>query len=464
MKTKIISIVTSLLLASCSSTPGHKPDVTSLALPEQWQTASPADPFSANWWEGELSPQRSPELHAVIALALKSNYQLKQQQLALAATEQGLATTDAAKLPSLDMGLSSNRSKSQSSDTINTNHDLSVDFRYEIDIWGKLSDNHKRAALLYQAQKLELIDFRSDLIRQVIAAWFKVIESRQQLALNQLRLENSQQNLDIIEAGYESGLNEALDVYLTRNELANEVSRVSTQEATLKQDLRSLELLLGQYPSASQVSEQKDIPLVTNNQALGLPSELISRKAQLRASWLNVLAQDAEVAYRYKQRFPSLSLSSSVGTSSDDLSDLLSSDLAWSLVGNLTAPIFNGGILKANEQKARLELEQAEQAYMQNLFEAFSDVENALTAENSLMTRYQANLEAAENATIAESLSFEQYQNGLVSYTTVLDARTRAYNAQSAAITLKYQLLNNHLQLFSALGGDFNQLYSQEVR
>ena len=331
-----------------------------------------------------------------------------------------------------------------------------------MDIWGKLSDSHQQTALLYSQQAYQLAQFRSDLVRNVISAWFNVVESRQQLTLNQLRLSNAQQNLDIIESGYESGLNAALDVYLTRNEVANERARVASQENTLSQRIRALELLLGQYPAAAMAVSDQEIPALNDITRLGLPSELLARKPSLQASWMSVLAKDAEVAFRYKQRFPSLTLSTSAGTSSDDLSDLLSSDIAWSLIGNLTAPLFEAGRLKANEQKARFELQQTEQAYLETLFDAFSQVESALTADTSLTTNYLANIEAAENATFAESLSFEQYQKGLVSYTTVLDAQARAFNAQSAVIQLKYQLFENRLQLFSALGGDFSDLFSEE--
>lgn len=457
MQFKPISILASLLLVACSSAPNYTTDVNQLPIPDRWQPSQSVESFDNNWWQQIISEN----LSATVVQALKQNHQLKQRELALKAAEQGLVTTGAALLPSLDGGLTSSRRKSQPSGNLSTNHDLSLDLRYEIDLWGKLNDNHKRATLQYQAQALELVQFRSDLMRQVIGSWFKVIESEQQLALNELRLKNSQQNLDIIESGYQSGLNSALDVYLTRNEVATEKSRVASQRTTVKQDKRALELLLGHYPAADIALEENEIPSLSPAKQLGLPSELIARKPQLKATWLSVLAKDAEVAYLYKQRFPGISLSGAIGTASEDLSDLLSSDLAWSLISNLSAPVFQGGTLKANEQRARLELAETEQRYLQSLYEAFAEVENALSADDSLMASYQANIEAAENATFAESLSFEQYQKGLVSYTTVLDAQARAFNAQSSVIQLKYQLLNNRLQLFSALGGDFNTLFPE---
>jgi outer membrane protein TolC len=189
-----------------------------------------------------------------------------------------------------------------------------------------------------------------------------------------------------------------------------------------------------------------------------MPLDIISRKPELLASWYQVLAQDAGLAFAHKQRFPSVNLSASISKSSDELSDLLSgSSFAWSLLGGLTAPLFNAGNLKASEEIARLELKQQEQVYLDTLYNAFASVENAVTTENSLKQRYQATLAAQQNAEAAETLAFEQYQRGLVTYTTVLEAQGRSFDAQSSLIQIKNLLLANRVDLHLALGGNFSE-------
>ena len=121
----------------------------------------------------------------------------------------------------------------------------------------------------------------------------------------------------------------------------------------------------------------------------------------------------------------------------------------------MSAPIFNAGRLKANEEKARIELKQGEQLYLDTLYNAFSDVENAITTEKNLKNSYYTMLAAQENAKIASTLSFEQYQSGLVTYTTVLDAQNRSFEAQSTLIKIKNQLIANRINLHLSLGGDF---------
>lgn len=458
MRLNILLLSPAILLAGCASNSQIKTDIEKLSIPQQWQYNQATASANDQWLQELLSPA----VKSAIKKAIENNHQLKQRQLALKAAEQNLTVSNAEFWPSLDLGLAARRSKSQTTELITNSNELSVDLRYELDIWGKLNDSDRQVNLQYQSQQLELADFQSQLVKNVISGWFNIIEARQQLKLNELRLENSLQNLAIIESGYESGLNSALDVYLTRNEVANERSRLANQKNVLLQDIRSLELLLGEYPAAALEIENSEIPVFEQPFSVGLPSDLIASKPALKASWLTVLAKDAEVAYRHKQRFPSLTLSGSVGSSSDELSELLSSDFSWSLLGNLTAPIFNAGRLSAIEKRTQFELQQAEQSYLEALFNAFAAVENSLSTEFSLLSSFRANIEAAKNATQAESLSFEQYQKGLVSYTTVLDAQTRAYSAQSAVIQNTFQLLDNRLALHFALAGDFRQFYTQE--
>ena len=176
------------------------------------------------------------------------------------------------------------------------------------------------------------------------------------------------------------------------------------------------------------------------------------------ASWYQLLSTDANLAYAHKQRFPSLNLSATLGDSADRVSDLFSpSNLAWSLVGSISSPLFDAGRLSADEEAARLAVLRQEQVYLASLYDAFNEVETAISQEQSLQQRYQATLKAQENAIAAEQLSFEQYQSGLVTYTTVLDAQDRSFDAQSSVIEIKNQLIINRINLHIALGGDFSQ-------
>ncbi len=463
-KTSYLSFIllSSLVVAGCSTNSAIETQLGSLPTPDNWSkqnvlTQNVSSKTNVDW----LTQLVTPELQQSIDLALANNRDLKQQRLALEIAEQNVVVSGATLWPSLDLNLSATeRYEGESS----SSSELSLGLKYEFDIWGKLSAAERQVNLTYAAQLAQFEQQKRDLISSVILTWYQVIQQHQQLNLSKGRLTSIEQNLAIIESGYDSGLNTALDVYLARNDVASERSNVANQQSAFKASIRELELLLGQYPSAALKTSASDIPQLQGNIAVGLPADIVARNPKLQYMWNSLLAKDAGVAYAHKQRFPSFSLTAKVGNSSSDVSDLLSVDTGWSLIGDITTPLFNAGRLKANEEKARLETKQAEQAYLTSLFDTFESIENGLTQTDNLALSFKANLEAANNAELAQQVSFEQYLKGLVSYTTVLDAQNRAFSAQSTVIQLKYQMLDARLQLFIALGGDFSSILLKDVK
>lgn len=447
----LLPLLSSLFLLACSSTSEIDEKLTDLPLPQNWQDSKQSLAVEHNW----LAELDNLQVHQLVKKALASNHQFTMQAYSLEIAEEQLIVSGSQLWPELDLAFRSGRNKDNQTDSYANSNSVNLNLSYEVDIWGKLSDADRMTNFNYLAQKATFEQYKQQLVVNVLTTWFRVIEAEKLLALYRSRVVNSQQNLAIIEAGYHSGLTAALDVYLTRNDLNNELTRVSEQETEKTKLIRQLERLIGEYPKG-ELLVNANLPLLTTDIPVGLPSELISRKPELKASWYQLLSQDAGLAYAHKQRFPSIVLSGSVGDSNADIGDLLSgSSLAWSLLGSVSAPIFNAGRLKANEEKARIELKQGEQLYLDTLYSAFSDVENAITTEKNLKNSYYTMLAAEENAKIASTLSFEQYQSGLVTYTTVLDAQNRSFEAQSTLIKIKNQLIANRINLHLSLGGDF---------
>ncbi|PHR85276.1 MAG: RND transporter [Colwellia sp.] len=447
----LLLLFLSLLLSACSSTSEVDEKLKNLPLPQNWHDSKQALAVEHNW----LSQLDNPQVHQLVKKALAANQQFSMQAYALEISEQQLIVSGSELWPELDLAFRSGRNKDNQTDSYANSNSVNLNVSYEVDIWGKLSDADRMNNYDYLAQKSSFEQYKQQLVVNVLTTWFQVIEAEKLLILYRSRVDNSQQNLAIIEAGYKSGLTAALDVYLTRNDLNNELTRVSEQKTVKTKLIRQLERLVGEYPKG-ELLVNANLPLLTNDIPVGLPSELISRRPALKASWYQLLSQDAGLAYAHKQRFPSIVLSGSVGDSNADIGELLSgSSLAWSLLGSISAPIFNAGRLKANEEKSRLALKQAEQLYLDTLYSAFSDVENAITTEKNLKQSYYTMLAAQENAKIASTLSFEQYQSGLVSYTTVLDAQKRSFEAQTTLIKIKNQLIANRINLHFSLGGDF---------
>lgn len=450
-----------ILLSACASQTTHNERVAELeALPSTWQQLPTDNKILAvedNW----LQQLQDLQVFNLVEQALAHNQAILQAGYDVAIKEQQLIAAGADLWPSLDLSTRASRSKDNRPVSYNNASSASLELSYEVDLWGKLSASERQANLEYLAEKATFSQSKQQLVADVVSGWFDVITNHKLLELYKQREQNAEKNLDIIESGYRQGLNEALDVYLARNELNTERSNIAAQQATLTKSIRDLERLTGQYP-AGALSVSADLPLLENTIPLGLPSELITRKPALMASWYQLLSTDAGLAYAHKQRFPSLNLSASISDSTDRVSDLFSpSSLAWSLIGSISMPLFEGGRLKANEEQARLSVKRQEQAYLATLYDAFNEVETAISQEQALKVRYEKTLEAQENAIAAERLSFEQYQSGLVTYTTVLDAQDRSFNAQSSVIELKNQLIKNRISLHIALGGDFSEANSE---
>lgn len=417
-----------------------------LAMPTQWTSSLKALKSSDSW----VSSFKDPQLISIITTALSHNFQLKQQALSVDIKKRQLLNAGSPLWPQLSANLTTSRRKTNG---ISNNASLSLNAQYELDLWGKLSANEQKANLEWLGQKALFEQAQQQLIVTTITAWYNAVTAEKLLTLNKQRAANTKQNLAIIESGYQQGLNSALDVYLTRNELNSALARVEELNQNLLVAKRNIETLIGEYPKAT-VLLSSQLANVSTDIPLGIPADILQQKPSLQASWYQLLASDAALAFAHKQRFPSISLSTSLNDQQNNLSQLLSaSTLGWSLIGNITAPLFQAGRLKNNEAIAKLALRKQEQNYLNVLFQAFKTVENALTSATSLQRQTALQRRGGKNAQAAYKLAFERYQQGLVNYSTVLDAQNRWFDAQSQVIQLQNRLIDTRANLSLALGG-----------
>ena len=148
---------------------------------------------------------------------------------------------------------------------------------------------------------------------------------------------------------------------------------------------------------------------------------------------------------------------SSAGTSTDELKDILNGDYGvWNMGTNITAPIFQGGRLRANVAMNESQLSQAEIDLVKKSLLALSEVEQAIAAEASV-NRQMISLELAVfQAKAAYDLSVERYESGLTDLITVLNSQNQWFNSQSQFLSMQRQRVDSRLRLMLALGGSFN--------
>lgn len=405
-----------------------------------------------------LASFADPRLDDLVAESVAGNFALEQERQRYYAARRSVAVARSSRLPAFDLTLDGSRRGSEDlvgDRDVTESFGLGVDGRIEIDLWMKLSKAQRAAELSLAAQEARLEATERGVAVTTAGQYFSVLEAGLLLDVAKRRLEVAISSHDIVASGYRQGLNEALDLYLARDQIERERANVALAEQSRLEAIVALQLSLARYPDGD-IGIQGDLPVPVDTIPTGLPSELLSRRPDIQEGWLSLLAADAELAVAHKARFPSLSLVGSTGTSSPEFSDLLSDGFSgWSLAFGLTQPLFAGGRLAALEEQKRIAVRIAEQNWLDLVYRGFAEVENAISRSASLDERYAALLEAEKNSQAALELALDQYGRGLVSYTTVLVSQRQAFDAAATVVQLKNQRLQNRLALNLALGGDF---------
>jgi len=185
---------------------------------------------------------------------------------------------------------------------------------------------------------------------------------------------------------------------------------------------------------------------------------LIERRPDVLAAQRAYQAAHKRVDSANKDRLPKFSLTASYGTSSDELENVLDiNNNIWNLAANLTKPIFDAGKIKSQVQRAKAQREQAKYKYVQTTLQAFAEVETALAAETFLAKQETALSNAAKEANEAEKLAQDDYLAGLAGLVTVLESQRRVFDAKRSLIDLQNLRLQNRIDLYLALGGEFAQ-------
>jgi NodT family efflux transporter outer membrane factor (OMF) lipoprotein len=456
--TKSLASAALLVVVSGCATSAISPETIDLATPEAWQRGGNAGEVSNNW----LQTFGSDRLTSLVNEAQRTNFRLAQERERLEQAEQSVVVARADRFPSFDLSLDGTRRALEDTDgnrVATSSFSAGIDAAFELDLWGRLNKSQQAAQLGYSAQKARLELAARDLAASTAGAMFDALEARALFELAEKRLANAQQSRDIVASGYRQGLNDALDLYLANNQVEQEEAILAAQRQVVFESLAELELAMGRYPSGS-MALPGELPIINDAVPVGLPSELLTRRPDIREAWLNLLSADASLAVAHKNRFPRLTLVGSAGVTSIEISDLLNGDgTTWSLVGGITQPVFQAGRLGALENQAAARVRESEQIYLDVVFQAFAEVENAISRSVSLSERYASFVEAEKNAISALRLATDQYQRGLISYTTVLESQRRAFDAATTVIQLRNDLLQNRISLYLALGGEFSTDY-----
>ena len=322
---------------------------------------------------------------------------------------------------------------------------------WELDLWGRLRDLENAASADFESALQDFESARLSIAAKTTSAYIKLLSTSLAKTLVEETVGSYRDNLDIIQNRYEDGLASALDLRLTQASLTSSRAKFERHEREEQEAKRALEVLLGRYPSAG-FSSENTLPKVVSPIPAGLPSELISRRPDIRAAQKRLLAAGFRANEARKNYLPRLSLTGTNGTASQNLRDLNDTSFsAWNLVGNLTQPLLDGGRIKAQRKYTSALRKKAAADYKNIVLKAFKEVEDALDAEARL-AREEASLEqAALEYSDAETLAWDRYRKGLTDILTALEAQRRSNEARILHLSLRSQRIINRIQLHLAL-------------
>ncbi|MCY3736091.1 MAG: efflux transporter outer membrane subunit [Gemmatimonadaceae bacterium] len=462
------ALTLALWLAACTSAPPFDPAPPVAVTPPVWIAGGDgppaADTLQAPWWSG----LDDPNLGALIAEALAYNQDLA---AASARVERAVARTrmaGAGRWPQAGVDGHANRSRrnfpgfpafpglSGELPALTTStFDAAFSASWEADLWGRLRADQAAALAEAQATRFDLAGARLSLESMIVRAYAAAAEARSQARLAEATAANRQRVRERIEDRYALGLRTSLDLRLARAEAAGARGALAERRLQLDAATRRLEVLLGRYPAA-ELAVAEAPPAVTGLVPAGLPADLVRRRPDLAAAERRLASADQRLASARRALLPGIRLTGGGGRSSEELADLLDGDFSvWSLVANLTMPLFQGGRLRAQAAAAEADREALTAAYAGLALSAFAEVEGALAAEAALAEQEAALVETADQASAAESLADVRYHRGLVGLITLLDARRRAWEAHSRLLTTRRRRVDARVDLHVALGGGF---------
>jgi len=188
----------------------------------------------------------------------------------------------------------------------------------------------------------------------------------------------------------------------------------------------------------------------------GLPSDLLTRRPDLRQAEQELVAANAEVGVAVADYFPRISLTAAFGGVAPQVSQLLDEGKAWSVGGGFFAPIFQGGRIKSEHQAAVARWEQARVRYARGVNEALAEVATALVAYEKLADVERERAKSVASFREAVEVSNARYLSGLADYFEVLDAQQKLYPAENALAQTRFTRLQTLVQLYRALGGGWD--------
>ncbi len=434
------------LAAGCATL--HPLQETSLpkGIPQSWNAAiAKGDlPVAA----GLLEWVDEEAVSELVREALSNNPDLRATAKRLQAQGFLLGLTRSQTLPRVHGNLSKGR------DLLDTgsfdSHRLGVGASWELDLWGRLADEHAAAKESFNAANQDWLGARDALAARVIQVWMEQEALRRSVAIESERVEVLRKAESLLRERYRDGTGnlDELSTARSRTEIAR--ADLSGQQAALSEAVRRLELLAGRYPVGGLVTEAR-IPRVTLG-VRSVPAETLEKRPDVRAALARVESARRAERSAKKAALPSARISGDLFRASARLGDLGSAVDQRSILGSLFQPLFEGGRIRSVSQARGSEVDAALLDLRSIVLRALKEVEDALDADRAFGVQAEA-LAMAVNESESSSRYYEnRYRQGLDSLQSMLIAKEQEMAVKLRLNDVQGRIAVNRIDLALALG------------
>ncbi|MHC1728619.1 MAG: efflux transporter outer membrane subunit [Syntrophobacteraceae bacterium] len=470
-RSSLAVVLASFVFSGCVVGPNYRKPADE--TPSKWislsEGASTSDPAEmSRWW----TVFKDPALDRLIDQATAANKDLRIAAARVLEARSQRVIAAAGLFPSIDGIDSYSRSKASGnaspssipagSGTFSGGQDLyqaGFDASWELDIFGRVRRTVEAATAEVQASEENYRDTLVTLLSEVSVNYLSLRGAQLRLDIAKKNIQTQRETLHLTKERFEAGLSSELDVAQARAQLAGTEAQVPIFETTIRQSIYQLATLLGQTPEplVEELSKEAPIPGIPPEVPVGLPSDLLRRRPDIRRAERQLAAATARIGIATADLFPRFNLTGNIGQASMSLADIAkSSSSFWNLGPSMSWSIFNAGSVKANIEVQKARTEQALGLYEKTVLTAIRDVESALVAFSMEQVRRGALVEAVQSNQRAYEISSELYARGLVDFLRVLDSQRSLYQTEEQ-LALSDQLVSSNLvAVYKALGGGWN--------
>lgn len=462
MKTTLITIAASALLAACA-TPGAGPaPMAPIELPAT--TAVP--PVAGTWW----TQFNDAQLDALVDEALANNHDLARAMARIDASRAALRLARADQLPSVSANLSSARQRISENGSvalpagaspIGNDHRATLDVAYEADLWGRYANGNAAAREELLASEYARDTLRTALAAQVVQSYAALQSLDAQRSLFGRAVEAQRESLKLQQLRFRSGDIGELDIRQLEAELIGNEAQLPKLDRARGEAQRALALVLGRTPKAviEQAVARNERPVAAAGALpAGLPSDLLLRRPDVQGAEARLRAAGARVDAARAAYFPRIALTASLGRESTELSRLTDApSLVWGVVASLTQPIWDSGRIGAQHEIAQAQRVEAELDYRDSVANAFREVSDALGAVDEARLTLGSGDQRAKALLRAAELTRLRYEGGEASRLDLIEAERFALAAQAAQADAQRALAAAQADLFRALGGGWQR-------